>query len=101
MERQCSTVLVEFLYHNGAKLTVCDEKGRSCLHYAALTDDASVLLLKRGDTLDSDGKDPVQIAVDQENGDVITLFSQGNDDLFPTVFEEPSSYGLAPMPVFH
>jgi ankyrin repeat protein len=54
-------VLVEFLYQNGAKLTVCDEKGRSCLHYAALTDDASVvvLLLKRGakaDTLDSDGK---------------------------------------------
>lgn len=37
---QCSTVLVEFLYQNGAKLTVCDERGRGCLHYAALTDDA-------------------------------------------------------------
>ena len=36
---QCDTVLVEFLYQNGAKLTVSDEKGRGCLHYAALTDD--------------------------------------------------------------
>ena len=37
---QCSTVLVEFFYQNGAKLTLCDERGRGCLHYAALTDDA-------------------------------------------------------------
>ena len=31
---------MEFLYQNGAKLTVSDEKGRGCLHYAALSDDA-------------------------------------------------------------
>ena len=37
---QCNTVLVEFLYQNGAKLTSSDEKGRGCLHYAALKDDA-------------------------------------------------------------
>ena len=30
------TVLVEFLYQNGARLTSSDEKGRGCLHYAAL-----------------------------------------------------------------
>ena len=37
---QCSTVLVEYLYQNGAKLTLNDERGRGCLHYATQADDA-------------------------------------------------------------
>ena len=41
---QCNGVFVEFLYQNGAKLTVSDEKGRGRLHYAALTDDTRYIL---------------------------------------------------------
>ena len=36
---QGSTVLVEFLYQNGAKLAAIDMQGRGVLHYAALNDD--------------------------------------------------------------
>lgn len=70
--------MVEYLYQNGAKLSAADDCGRTVLHYAVLKDDANMVmtLLKRGvrsDTKDSDGKDPMSLAVERENGDIVTM----------------------------
>lgn len=73
-----STVLVEFLYQNGAKLAAIDMQGRGVLHYAALNDDTSivVMMMKRGakcDVKDFDEKTPMDIALERESGDIVTM----------------------------
>lgn len=70
--------MVEYLYQNGAKLTATDESGRSILHYAAMKENANMVmtLLKRGvrpDIKDVDGKDPMAVAIEKENGDIVTM----------------------------
>lgn len=70
--------MVEYLYQNGARLTAVDEHRRTLLHYAVMKDDANMvmMLLKRGvrpDTKDNDGRDPMTVAVEQENGDIVTM----------------------------
>ena len=70
--------MVEYLYQNGAKLTAADQHGRTLLHYAVLSENANLVmtLLKRGaqpDLRDSDGKDPMALAMEKENGDIVTM----------------------------
>ena len=70
--------MMEYLYQNGAKLTAVDESGRTLLHYAVMKDDASLvmILLRRGvrpDAKDNEGKDPMAIAMEKENGDIVTM----------------------------
>ena len=70
--------MVEYLYQNGGKLTAVDKGGRTLLHYVVMKEDASLVmtLLKRGvqpDAKDNEGKDPMAIAVEKENGDIVTM----------------------------
>ncbi len=72
--------MVEYLYQNGSKLTAMDKFGKGCLHYAAVLDNASLvmILLKRGANpaiKDSEGRDPISYALDQdqEDGDIMTM----------------------------
>ncbi len=71
-------MLLEYLYQNGGKLLVTDALGRGCLHLAAMGDDPNLvmMLLKRGARprlMDVDGKDPLDYALEQENGDIVTM----------------------------
>lgn len=70
--------MVEYLYQNGAKLTAADDQGQTLLHYAVTKDDANMvmMLLRRGmkpDAKDKDGKDPMSLAMEMENGDIVTM----------------------------
>ena len=70
--------MVEYLFQNGAKLSTVDEGGRTILHYAAMKENANMVmtLLRRGvrpDAKDADGKDPMAVAVEKENGDIVTM----------------------------
>lgn len=69
---------MEYLYQNGGKLTAVDELGKGCLHYAAMQEDPGLvmMLLKRGvepGLKDVEGRDAVKYALDQENGDMVTM----------------------------
>ena len=71
---------MEYLYQNGSKLTSIDKSGKGCLHYAAVLDNAGLVmvLLKRGvdpAIKDADGCDPIAYALGQEqsNGDILTM----------------------------
>ena len=70
--------MIEYLYQNGAKLTSADDRGQTLLHYAVTKDEANLvmMLLRRGvspDIKDNEGKDPMSIAVEKENGDIVTM----------------------------
>jgi Arf-GAP/coiled-coil/ANK repeat/PH domain-containing protein len=70
--------VLEYLYQNGAKFNVCDERGITPLHLATMNDDTSLvaLLLKRGadhKCTDHNGKTPLMYAMEKENGDIVTL----------------------------
>lgn len=71
-------MLLEYLYQNGGKLLLTDGRGRGCLHLAAVGEDPNLvmMLLKRGAQprlRDSDGKDPLDYALEKENGDIVTM----------------------------
>lgn len=75
---QNNPMMVEYLYQNGAKLTAADDHGQTLLHYAVTKDDANMvmMLLRRGvmsDIKDNEGKDPMSLAVEKENGDIVTM----------------------------
>ncbi|XP_076850377.1 arf-GAP with coiled-coil, ANK repeat and PH domain-containing protein 3b isoform X2 [Brachyhypopomus gauderio] len=73
-----SLIACEFLLQNGADVNQRDMRGRSPLHHATcLSHTGQVcLLLKRGacqTEVDEDGRDPLSIAVQAANADIVTL----------------------------
>ena len=70
----------EFLMLNGAKLDRRDKKLRTPLHHATMHGNTGQVcqFLKRGsqlDDADADGNDPLAIAVEAANADIVTLFN--------------------------
>ncbi|KAM4041806.1 arf-GAP with coiled-coil, ANK repeat and PH domain-containing protein 2 isoform 3-T3 [Anomaloglossus baeobatrachus] len=73
-----SLVTCEFLLQNGANVNHRDVKGRGPLHHATVLGRTGqvCLFLKRGanqHATDEDGKDPLSIAVEAANADIVTL----------------------------
>ncbi|CAJ0966761.1 unnamed protein product [Ranitomeya imitator] len=73
-----SLVTCEFLLQNGANVNHRDVKGRGPLHHATVLGHTGqvCLFLKRGanqHATDEDGKDPLSIAVEAANADIVTL----------------------------
>ncbi|KAM8953919.1 arf-GAP with coiled-coil, ANK repeat and PH domain-containing protein 2 [Pelodytes ibericus] len=73
-----SLVTCEFLLQNGANVNNRDIKGRGPLHHATMLGHTGqvCLFLKRGanqHATDEDGKDPLTIAVEAANADIVTL----------------------------
>ncbi|XP_063065336.1 arf-GAP with coiled-coil, ANK repeat and PH domain-containing protein 3 [Engraulis encrasicolus] len=73
-----SLIACEFLLQNGADVNQRDAKGRGPLHHATYLGHTGqvCLFLKRGATQhdgDEDGNDPLSIAVQAANADIVTL----------------------------
>lgn len=73
-----SVMACEFLFLNGARLNQADAAGSTPLHLATrLGHTAQVcLLLKhraKHDLKDTEGREPIDIAVNQANADIVTL----------------------------
>ncbi|XP_028924033.1 arf-GAP with coiled-coil, ANK repeat and PH domain-containing protein 2 isoform X3 [Ornithorhynchus anatinus] len=73
-----SLVTCEFLLQNGASVNQRDVKGRGPLHHATVLGHTGqvCLFLKRGanqHATDEEGKDPLSIAVEAANADIVTL----------------------------
>uniref|UniRef100_A0A7N4Q1R1 Arf-GAP with coiled-coil, ANK repeat and PH domain-containing protein n=1 Tax=Sarcophilus harrisii TaxID=9305 RepID=A0A7N4Q1R1_SARHA len=73
-----SLLACEFLLQNGASVNQADNMGRSPLHHATILGYTGLacLFLKRGADLraqDSEGKDPLTIAMETTNADIVTL----------------------------
>ncbi|XP_069042764.1 arf-GAP with coiled-coil, ANK repeat and PH domain-containing protein 1 isoform X3 [Lepisosteus oculatus] len=73
-----SLVACEFLLQNGANVNQTDAKGRGPLHHATILGHTGLvcLFLKRGadqNARDRDDKDPLTIAIDNANADIVTL----------------------------
>lgn len=73
-----SLVACEFLLQNGGNVNHRDVKGRGPLHHATVLGHTGqvCLFLKRGanqHATDEDGKDPLSIAVEAANADIVTL----------------------------
>ncbi|OCT80706.1 arf-GAP with coiled-coil, ANK repeat and PH domain-containing protein 2 isoform X2 [Xenopus laevis] len=73
-----SLLTCEFLLQNGANVNIRDIKGRGPLHHATLLGHTGqvCLFLKRGanqHASDEDGKDPLKIAIEAANADIVTL----------------------------
>ncbi|KAM6222351.1 arf-GAP with coiled-coil, ANK repeat and PH domain-containing protein 2 [Rhynchocyon petersi] len=73
-----SLVACEFLLQNGATVNQKDGRGRGPLHHATVLGHTGqvCLFLKRGANQhdpDEDGKDPLSIAVEAANADIVTL----------------------------
>ncbi|KAM4772071.1 arf-GAP with coiled-coil, ANK repeat and PH domain-containing protein 2 [Rhinophrynus dorsalis] len=73
-----SLVTCEFLLQNGANVNIRDIKGRGPLHHATVLGHTGqvCLFLKRGadqHATDEYGKDPLSIAVEAANADIVTL----------------------------
>ncbi|KAG8445112.1 hypothetical protein GDO86_010035 [Hymenochirus boettgeri] len=73
-----SLVTCEFLLQNGAHVNNRDIKGRGPLHHATVLGHTGqvCLFLKRGANQhanDEDGKDPLTIAIEAANADIVTL----------------------------
>uniref|UniRef100_A0A3Q3X3E2 Arf-GAP with coiled-coil, ANK repeat and PH domain-containing protein n=1 Tax=Mola mola TaxID=94237 RepID=A0A3Q3X3E2_MOLML len=68
----------EFLLQNGAQVNQADSNGRGPLHHATILGHTGLvcLFLKRGadyNAKDKNQKDPITIAVDNANADIVTL----------------------------
>ncbi|XP_029113279.1 arf-GAP with coiled-coil, ANK repeat and PH domain-containing protein 1 isoform X1 [Scleropages formosus] len=68
----------EFLLQNGANVNQADSNGRGPLHHATILGHTGLvcLFLKRGadyNARDKDQKDPITIAVENANADIVTL----------------------------
>uniref|UniRef100_A0A671RBR7 Arf-GAP with coiled-coil, ANK repeat and PH domain-containing protein n=1 Tax=Sinocyclocheilus anshuiensis TaxID=1608454 RepID=A0A671RBR7_9TELE len=73
-----SLIACEFLLQNGADVSQRDHRGRGPLHHATYLGHTGqvCLFLKRGATQndgDEDGQDPLSIAVQAANADIVTL----------------------------
>ncbi|KAJ7313238.1 hypothetical protein JRQ81_004520 [Phrynocephalus forsythii] len=73
-----SLLACEFLLQNGASVNQPDSRGRGPLHHATILGFTGLacLFLKRGanmSAVDADGKDPLSIAIDSANADIVTL----------------------------
>ncbi|XP_078526968.1 arf-GAP with coiled-coil, ANK repeat and PH domain-containing protein 1 [Lissotriton helveticus] len=73
-----SLVACEFLLQNTASVNQADSGGRGPLHHATILGHTGLacLFLKRGANLnarDVDGKDPLSIAIENANADIVTL----------------------------
>ncbi|XP_036316858.1 arf-GAP with coiled-coil, ANK repeat and PH domain-containing protein 3 isoform X2 [Pipistrellus kuhlii] len=73
-----SLVICEFLLQNGADVNQRDSRGRAPLHHATLLGRTGqvCLFLKRGadqHALDHEQQDPLSIAVQEANADIVTL----------------------------
>ncbi|XP_043926762.1 arf-GAP with coiled-coil, ANK repeat and PH domain-containing protein 2-like [Protopterus annectens] len=73
-----SIVACEFLLQNGANVNIRDGRGRGPLHHATILGHTgqACLFLKRGadqHATDNNGKDPLAIAVEAANADIVTL----------------------------
>ncbi|XP_049615125.1 arf-GAP with coiled-coil, ANK repeat and PH domain-containing protein 1 isoform X3 [Syngnathus scovelli] len=78
LSEQNALAACEFLLQNGADVNQADRNGRGPLHHATILGHTGLvcLFLKRGadyDARDKNQKDPVTIAVDNANADIVTL----------------------------
>ncbi|XP_014188038.1 arf-GAP with coiled-coil, ANK repeat and PH domain-containing protein 3 isoform X2 [Haplochromis burtoni] len=83
-----SLIACEFLLQNAADVNQSDARGRGPLHHATYLGHTGqvCLFLKRGATQndgDEDGQDPLSIAVQQANADIVTLLrlARMNDEM--------------------
>ncbi|XP_071608345.1 arf-GAP with coiled-coil, ANK repeat and PH domain-containing protein 2 isoform X6 [Heliangelus exortis] len=104
-----SLVTCEFLLQNGANVNIRDIKGRGPLHHATVLGHTGqvCLFLKRGanqHATDEDGKDPLSIAVEAANADIVTLlrlarmneemreseglYGQPGDEIYQDIFRD-------------
>ncbi|XP_071423011.1 arf-GAP with coiled-coil, ANK repeat and PH domain-containing protein 2 isoform X2 [Pithys albifrons albifrons] len=104
-----SLVTCEFLLQNGANVNIRDVKGRGPLHHATVLGHTGqvCLFLKRGanqHATDEDGKDPLTIAVEAANADIVTLlrlarmneemreseglYGQPGDEIYQDIFRD-------------
>ncbi|XP_071765549.1 arf-GAP with coiled-coil, ANK repeat and PH domain-containing protein 1 [Centroberyx gerrardi] len=99
----------EFLLQNGANVNQADSNGRGPLHHATILGHTGLvcLFLKRGadyNARDKNQKDPITIAVDNANADIVTLlriakmnkemremdgaFGQSGDETYQDIFRD-------------
>ncbi|KAM4536923.1 arf-GAP with coiled-coil, ANK repeat and PH domain-containing protein 1 [Odontesthes bonariensis] len=99
----------EFLLQNGANVNQADSNGRRPLHHATILGHTGLvcLFLKRGadyNAQDKNQKDPITIAVDNANADIVTLlriakmnkemremdgaFGQSGDETYQDIFRD-------------
>uniref|UniRef100_A0A3Q0SFA7 Arf-GAP with coiled-coil, ANK repeat and PH domain-containing protein n=1 Tax=Amphilophus citrinellus TaxID=61819 RepID=A0A3Q0SFA7_AMPCI len=99
----------EFLLQNGANVNQADSNGRGPLHHATILGHTGLvcLFLKRGadyNARDKNQKDPITIAVDNANADIVTLlriakmnkemremdgaFGQTGDETYQDIFRD-------------
>nr|XP_019968522.1 PREDICTED: arf-GAP with coiled-coil, ANK repeat and PH domain-containing protein 1-like [Paralichthys olivaceus] len=99
----------EFLLQNGANVNQADSNGRGPLHHATILGHTGLvcLFLKRGadyNAKDKNDKDPITIAVDNANADIVTLlriakmnkemremdgaFGQSGDETYQDIFRD-------------
>lgn len=69
---------VEYLLLNGVQINAVDENGYTALHLATekgYTWQAILLLIRQAkhDIVANDGKQPIDIAVEQANADIVTV----------------------------
>ncbi|KAG7464645.1 hypothetical protein MATL_G00167550 [Megalops atlanticus] len=104
-----SLAACEFLLQNGANVNQADSNGRGPLHHATILGHTGLvcLFLKRGadyNARDKDQKDPITIAVENANADIVTLlriakmnkemremdgaFGQSGDETYHDIFRD-------------
>uniref|UniRef100_V9KIC8 Arf-GAP with coiled-coil, ANK repeat and PH domain-containing protein n=1 Tax=Callorhinchus milii TaxID=7868 RepID=V9KIC8_CALMI len=104
-----SLVACEFLLQNGANVNQKDLHGQGPLHHATVHGHTGLvcLFLKRGASqtaVDNNGKDPITIAIDTANADIVTLlrlakmneemreaegvFCQSGDETYNDIFRD-------------
>ncbi|XP_030636040.1 arf-GAP with coiled-coil, ANK repeat and PH domain-containing protein 1 [Chanos chanos] len=104
-----SLAACEFLLQNGANVNQADINGRGPLHHATILGHTGLvcLFLKRGadyNAKDNSDKDPITIAVDSANADIVTLlriakmnkemremdggFAQSGDETYHDIFRD-------------
>lgn len=103
-----SLAACEFLLQNGANVNQVDSDGRGPLHHATILGHTGLvcLFLKRGadyNAKDINQKDPITIAVESANADIVTLlriakmnkemremdgFAQSGDDTYHDIFRD-------------
>ncbi|XP_053941462.1 arf-GAP with coiled-coil, ANK repeat and PH domain-containing protein 3 isoform X3 [Cuculus canorus] len=96
-----SLIACEFLLQNGADVNQRDSRGRAPLHHATYLGHTGqvCLFLKRGanqHAVDGDGQDPLSIAVQAANADIVTLLrlARMNEEMREAegVFGQPGQY---------
>ncbi|XP_074499371.1 arf-GAP with coiled-coil, ANK repeat and PH domain-containing protein 3-like isoform X6 [Sebastes fasciatus] len=99
-----SLIACEFLLQNAADVNQRDARGRGPLHHATYLGHTGqvCLFLKRGATQndgDEDGQDPLSIAVQQANADIVTLLrlARMNEEMRESEgpFGQPGQYPIS------